>query len=210
VGELGLKGVTIGSNVNNAPLNHARYEPLWARIDQLRLPVFEHPMIPLDQPDMGEFELPLRVGMIFETTLVATRLIYGGIFERYPNFPYVLAHTGGALLVLLERLDNGYRLFPDCRKYINRLPSEYARQLYYDTCAFGPRTLMLARDIVGADRLLFGTDDPYLDVDASHVTSLPIPEHEKAAILGGNAARLLGMDLVSPRQADDPLGLQSR
>jgi aminocarboxymuconate-semialdehyde decarboxylase len=191
--ELGLKGVAIGSGVDQQPLNHPRYDPLWARLDALAFPVFEHPVVPLDQADMGEFELPLRVGMIFETTLVATRLIYGGIFERYPNFPYVLAHTGGALLIMLERLDNGYRLFPDCRKYINRPPSDYARRLYYDTCAFGSKTLMLARDIVGVDRLLFGTDDPYLDVDTRHVRQLPLPEAEMADILGGNAARILGL-----------------
>ena len=66
---------------------------------KLRLPVFEHPMFPKDTSEMGEFELPLRVGMIFDTTLVAARLIYAGVFERYPDFPYVLAHTGGALVM---------------------------------------------------------------------------------------------------------------
>ena len=109
-----------------------------------RLPVFEHPMFPADTSQMGEFELPLRVGLIFDTTLVAARLIYGGVFERYPNFPYIMAHTGGALLMMLERLDNGYRLFPDCRKYITKLPSHYGKRFYYDTCAFGESALMLA------------------------------------------------------------------
>ena len=150
VGELGLKGVAIGSNIGGPPLNDPRFEPLWAKIDDMRLPVFEHPMFPKDTSELGEFELPLRVGLIFDTTLVATRLIYSGVFERYPHFPYILAHTGGALIMLLERLDNGYRLFPDCRKYINRLPSEYAKRLFYDTCAFGRSALMLAIDSVGA------------------------------------------------------------
>ena len=58
------------------------------------------------------------MGLIFDTTMAAARLIYSGVFERYPNFPYIMAHTGGALLMLLQRLDNGYRLFPDCRKHI--------------------------------------------------------------------------------------------
>jgi len=193
VRELGMKGVIIGSNVGGPPLNDARYEPIWARIDALRLPVFEHPMFPKDTSEMGEFELPLRVGMIFDTTLVAARLIYSGIFERYPNFPYILAHTGGALLMMLERLDNGYRLFPDCRKYISKPPSEYAKRLYYDTCAFGEAALMLAIRSVGAARLLFGTDDPMIDSDTTHVTRLAISEQEKSAILGDTTARLLGL-----------------
>jgi aminocarboxymuconate-semialdehyde decarboxylase len=193
VGELGMKGVIIGSNINGPPLNDPRFEPLWAKLNALKLPVFEHPMFPRDTSDMGEFELPLRVGMMFDTTLVAARLIYSGVFERYPDFPYILAHTGGALIMLAERLDNGYRLFPDCRKYITKLPSEYVKRLYYDTCAFAEAPLMFALGVVGADRMLFGTDDPFIDADTTHVTRLPIGAAAKAAILGGNAARLLGL-----------------
>ncbi|MDB5965679.1 MAG: hypothetical protein JWQ72_2179 [Polaromonas sp.] len=192
-GELGMRGVMIGSNVAGVQLNDKRFEPLWARVDALRLPVFEHPMFP---PHMGkeEFELPLRLGFVFDTTTCATRLIYSGVFERYPNFPYIMAHTGGALLMLLERLDNGYRLFEDCRKYISRLPSEYAKRLYYDTASFYAPSLMLAHSIVGAEHILFGSDEPMIGADTSLVEGLAIPAADKACILGGNAARLFGFD----------------
>jgi aminocarboxymuconate-semialdehyde decarboxylase len=150
-------------------------------------------MFPKDISDLNEFELPLRVGFVFDTTLVATRLIYSGIFERYPDFPYILAHTGGALLMILERLDNGYRLFPDCRKYINKLPSEYAKHLYYDSCAFGAPALMLAKEAVGSSQILFGTDDPFIGSDDAHVTRLNIPDADKRAILGGNAQKMFGL-----------------
>jgi aminocarboxymuconate-semialdehyde decarboxylase len=194
VGELGMKGVAIGSNVTGPPLNDPHFEPLWAKLDAMSLPVFEHPMFPRDTSEMGEFELPLRVGLIFDTTLVAARLIYGGVFERYPNFPYILAHTGGATILLFERLDNGFRLFPDCRKYISKLPSEYGKRLYYDTCAFGEPALMLALGSVGASQLLFGTDDPFIGADTTHVERLPIAEVAKAKILRGNAASVLGLN----------------
>ena len=204
VGELGMKGVIVGSNVGGPPLNDPIYEPLWSRINELRLPVFEHPMFPRDTSDLGEFELPLRVGLIADTTLVATRLIYAGIFERYPDFPYIMAHTGGSLLVLLARLDNGYKLFPDCRKYISTLPSVYARRLYYDTCAFDPEVLRLATRLVGSDHLLFGTDDPFIDSDTEHVRALSLPAADEAAILGGNVVRLLGLSDGSLRASATP------
>ncbi|MFZ0424975.1 MAG: amidohydrolase family protein [Xanthobacteraceae bacterium] len=193
VDELGLSGVAIGSNIGGVALNDARFEPLWAKINALKLPVVEHPVFPRDTSDMGEFELPLRVGLMFDTTLMAARMIYAGIFERYPDFPFVLAHTGAALIMLMERLDNGFRLFPDCRKYIDRLPSEYGKRLYYDSCAFGEKALMFAIDAVGVSQILFGTDDPFIGSDTAHVTRLPISVADKAAILGGNAARLFGL-----------------
>src|SRR5580692_10401799 len=134
ISELDMKGVIIGSNIDGLQLDDPKFHPIWARINELRLPVFEHPMFPNNSAGLEGFELPLRLGLIFDTTLCAT------------------------LLITLARLDNGYRLFPDCRRYINKLPSEYAKRLYYDTTAFDEKALSFALNVVGPERLLFGTD----------------------------------------------------
>jgi aminocarboxymuconate-semialdehyde decarboxylase len=106
INELDMKGVIIGSNIDGLQLDNPKFDPILARINELRLPVFERPMFPNNSAGFEGFELPLRLGLIFDTTLAATRLIYSGIFERYPDFPYIMAHTGGALLMALARLDN--------------------------------------------------------------------------------------------------------
>lgn len=191
--ELGLVGVAIGSNFGGKPMNHPDLEPIWKAINRRRIPVVEHPMLPLGSDHMDEFELPLRVGFVYDTTTAVARMIYAGVFERYPDFPFIIAHTGGALLTLLERLDNGYRLFPDCRKYISKLPSEYARRLYYDTCSFYGPALEMARSIVGAEHLLWGADDPFIGADTEYVRNLSFSDAEKNLVLGGNAIRIFGL-----------------
>jgi aminocarboxymuconate-semialdehyde decarboxylase len=193
IDELGLIGVSMGSNIGGKPLNHPDLEPVWKEINRRRLPVIEHPMLPLGSDHMDEFELPLRVGFVYDTTTAIARMIYAGIFERYPEFPFIIAHTGGALLGLLERLDNGYRLFPDCRKHISSMPSVYARNLYYDTCSFFGPSLKMARDIVGVEHLLWGADDPFIGAAPGYLDSAGFTSQEKAMVLAGNAARIFNL-----------------
>lgn len=186
-----IVGITIGSNLDGLPLSSPLLEPLWARLNELRMPVFEHPMIPTFAAAMDEFTLPMRVGFLYDTSLAMCRMIYAGVFERHPDMPFIVAHTGACFVDLMERLDNGFRHYPDCRQHISRLPSEYARGLYYDTCSFFTPLIMLAHDYFGGDRLLFGTDYPFIDKGTEHVRALPLADDGKQAILGDNARRLL-------------------
>ena len=193
IGELGMKGIAIGSNIDGMALDDARMEPLWARLSERRTPVFVHPMFPTYTEALPGYELPLRLGFPFDTTTAATRMIYGGVLERHPDLVIILAHTGGALVPLIERLDNGYRLFPECRRFINQLPSVYAKRLYFDTASFSAPMIGMARDFAGADHVLFGTDAPYITQDTAHVRNTPLGGADQEAILGGNARRLLGL-----------------
>ncbi|MYM34363.1 amidohydrolase family protein [Duganella sp. FT94W] len=184
-------GITIGSNIDGMALSDPALEPIWARLNELRLPVFEHPMVPVFGDAMDEFALTVRVGFMLDTSLAMARMIYAGVFERYPDFPFIVGHTGNAFLGLLERLDNGFRNYAECQQHITRLPSEFAKKFYYDTCSFYTPAIMMAREIVGNDRLLFGTDYPFIDRGAEHVEALPLAKEDIDLILGGNARRLL-------------------
>lgn len=186
-------GVSVGSNIGGMPLNDVRLEPIWAELNRRRTPVFEHPMHAVFADRMPEFEMPIRIGFMMDTALALTRMLYGGVFERYPDFPFICAHAGGGVLTLLERLDNGYRIYPDCSAHISKPPSEHARRLYYDTCVFYLPALEMTRAVVGDSRMLFGTDYPFIDYDTEHVRAMDLAPDALAGVLGGNLAKLLGL-----------------
>lgn len=189
----GIVGLALGSNLNGTALSDPILEPLWKRLDETRFPVIEHPMVPTFSDVMDEFALTVRVGFMYDTSLALARMIYAGVFERYPNFPFVVAHTGAAFCSLLERLDNGYRNYADCSKHISKLPSEFAKNFWFDSCSFFPPFIEMVTDIVGVDRMMFGTDYPFIDRNSEHVEELKFNADEKSKILGGNAKQLFGL-----------------
>lgn len=196
--QLGLPGAMLFGNVNGVPLNDARFRPLYEAADALGAVLMIHPTHPLGVEAMQEFWLMPLVGFLMDTTLAAARLVFSGVPERFPRIRWVLAHLGGAIPYMAERLDRGFRAFPDCRAHIARPPSEYLRQFYYDTVNFDPRALELAVAFAGADHILAGSDYAHqigsLTRMRESIESLPLPAAAKAAILGGNARRLLGWD----------------
>jgi aminocarboxymuconate-semialdehyde decarboxylase len=144
---------------------------------------------------MTEFWLMPLVGFLFDTTLAAAQLVFSGVVERFPRIRWVLGHLGGAIPYMAERLDRGYEAFPECRQNIRQPPSVYLKRFYYDTVNFDPGALRLAIEFAGAGQILAGSDYPHrigslrsmLDV----LRSLDLTAEHRAAILGGNAARLL-------------------
>jgi aminocarboxymuconate-semialdehyde decarboxylase len=192
----GIVGIGVGSNFDGVALDDLRLEPVWARISELGLPVSEHPMLPTFASHMPGYALPIRVGFPFDTTLCVTRMLYGGVFERHKDLKFIVAHTGSALLGLLERLDHGFQLFHECREHISEPPSVFARRnLYYDTCAFSKQFIEMAVDYIGEDRFLFGTDYPFIISDPSYIEALDLPDGQKRKIFGDNARRLFAKRL---------------
>ena len=182
-----VAGIAIGSNVSGVPLSDERFEPVWEKINKYRIPVVEHPLHPTFAGDIQDRNLSVVLGFWFDTQLCVTRMILNGVFERYPDFPFIVAHTGGGVISAIDRLDWAT---PRWAKNLKNPASHYAKRLYYDTCAVYAPTLMEAHNAIGADHLMFGTDYPYIDIDFAHVNELPIAAAEKTAINGDTAAKV--------------------
>jgi aminocarboxymuconate-semialdehyde decarboxylase len=195
--DLGMAGAMVFSNVNHVALSDERYEPLWKKADELDAVIYIHPTDPLGVDAMLDYWLMPLVGFLFDTTLAASKLVFSGTVARHPRIRWVLTHMGGAIPYLAERLDRGYRAFADCRRHIDRPPSEYLREFYYDTVNFSPPAIRLALDFAGPDRILAGSDYPHqigsIPLMLDTIRGLDVDESVKARILGGNAARLLGL-----------------
>jgi aminocarboxymuconate-semialdehyde decarboxylase len=191
--ELGMRGAMVFSNVNHVALSDSRYEPLWRQADDLGAVIYIHPTDPAGVNAMLDYWLMPLVGFLFDTTLAAAGLVFSGVAERYPRIRWVLTHMGGAIPYLSERLDRGWRVFADCRRHINRPPSEYLRTFYYDTVNFNAAALRLALDFAGADRLLAGSDYPH------QLGSLPLMFEtiEKAGLTAEAQEKILGRNALS-------------
>jgi len=193
--ELRLQGVVLLSNIRGRALADPAYRPFFAECDRRKVCVFVHPMIPAAAEPFGEYVLGPIVGFPFDTTLAVARLCYAGVFKELPNIRWLIAHAGGAIPYLLERLDSGWRDFAECRANIDEPPSTYLRRLYYDTVTFSPNNLRLLRDVVGTDHMAMGSDYPHLlgsiDKAISSIEGLDWDAREKERVFSGTALALL-------------------
>jgi aminocarboxymuconate-semialdehyde decarboxylase len=196
--QLGFCGAMVFSNINGIALSDERFLPVWEMANDLGAVIHIHPTSPLGVEAMKDYWLMPLVGFPLDTTLAAASLVFSGVVKRFPNIKWILAHLGGAIPYLVERLDRGFHAFKECRAHIDRPPSEYLRELYYDSVNFDVRSLQLAIDFAGVDHILAGSDYPHqigsLPKMFESIAALDISDTDRAAILGGNAERLLVRD----------------
>jgi aminocarboxymuconate-semialdehyde decarboxylase len=194
VEELHLPGAMLFSNVNGVALADERFWPLYEAADAYGAVLHIHPTSPVGVEAMTQYWLMPLVGFLMDTTLAAAHLVFSGVGERFPNIKWVLSHLGGAVPYMAERFDRGFHAFKDCRRNIDRPPSDYLRRWYYDTVNFDPNALRLAVAFAGADRILAGSDYPHqIGSIPSMLTSLRrlgLSETDTVRILGGNATGL--------------------
>jgi aminocarboxymuconate-semialdehyde decarboxylase len=200
---LGLRGAMIDPNALGRPLGDRAFDPFWRAAAELGAPVVLHPFLLEAVERFGRHYLHNLVGYPFETTLAAASLILGGTLDRFPALEIVLVHGGGFLPYHVGRLDRGHAARPECRADGAAVPSAYLRRFSYDTLVQSPPALAYLVDVVGADRVLLGSDHPFWLGDPEPVRSVRaagLAAAAQAAILGDNAARLFRLEAArAPR-----------
>jgi aminocarboxymuconate-semialdehyde decarboxylase len=195
IDELKMNGVILLSNIGGKALTSPEYRPFFAEANRMKLCILLHPMLPANTDPFREYVLGPIVGFMFDTTLAVARMCYDGMFKDFPEIRWIVAHLGGAVPYLMERMDNGWRDFVECRAKIDELPCTYLTRLYYDTVNFNPHMLMMVRNMIGTDRMVMGSDYPHLlgsiDRAVSSIESLEIPDEEKRRIFEGTALSIL-------------------
>jgi aminocarboxymuconate-semialdehyde decarboxylase len=196
--QLLFPGAMVFSNINGLALSDERFWPVWEVANDLGAVIHIHPTSPVGVEAMKDYWLMPLVGFPLDTTLAAASLVFSGVVRRFPRIRWVLGHLGGAIPYLVERLDRGFHAFRECRANIDRPPSAYLKDFYYDSVNFDVRALRLAIEFAGADHVLAGSDYPHqigsLRKMLDSIAALPIASEDRAAILGGNTARLLNLD----------------
>jgi len=199
VTELGLKGAELDTIVNGANWDEPRFLPLFKAAESLGAVLFFHP-----QPQhnfmterASAHGLSNSLGVIVEDAIVVAVLILGGILEACPNLKACIAHGGGPACYAMGRIDRGWQGTPVERRMIPRAPSSYQRQLFYDTVVGNEAALRFLLDQVGADRVVLGSDWPFVPWHPSPVTWLQglelVTAEEKDKILWQNLESLLGL-----------------
>jgi aminocarboxymuconate-semialdehyde decarboxylase len=195
INELKLNGVILLSNIGGKPLTSPAYRPFFAEANRMKLCIFLHPMLPAQSDAFREYVLGPIIGFPFDTSLAVARMCYDGMLAEFPDIRWIIGHLGGAVPYLMERMDNGFRDFPECRAKIDQRPSVYLKRLYYDTVSFSQHTLMMVRNMVGADHMVMGSDYPHLlgsiDRAVSSIEGLEIREEEKEGIFSTTALKIL-------------------
>lgn len=198
VHDLGLVGAMLFSNLNGRPLDDERFHPIYEAAEDLGASLLVHPIAPPSLDNLNELRLVAVLGFPLEMTIAATRLILAGTLDRYPNLTIILSQLAGALPMLAERVERGIQIYPELMDRLEHPLDHYLRRFYYDTVPYGRRGTPLLYDIAGPDRILVASDHPHqigsLDDCATVIHEMDISDSEKAAMLGGNARRIFGIN----------------
>src|SRR5438270_2187272 len=201
VKQLGLRGALIGGSVNGEELSDPKFHPFWAKAEQLGALIFIHPQGTAEVNATGRFKgngvLDNVIGNPLETTIALSHLIFEGTLDAFPGLKICAAHAGGYLPSYTARSDQGCVTFPArCTKTLAKKPTEYLRQLYYDSLVFTPEALRHLVAETGADRIVMGTDYPFpwTQTSVDHILHTPgLSDADRVAILGGTAEKLLAI-----------------
>ena len=189
----GMRGVYMATNVNNKDLDDPMFEPIWTRIEDLDVPVFLHPVETVGGERLHSFHFSNLLGTPFDTAVAACHLIFGGVLDRHPKLRICLSHGGGALPMVIGRVEHGWQVHPEIR-HTAQPPSAYLQRFTYDTIVHSRSIMEFVIKEVGAERVMIGSDYCYsmgYDRPVEFLAQIDISTSQRKMILGGTAARLL-------------------
>jgi len=195
INQLGFKGIQLFSNTNQKVLDSPEFMPVYRHVATLGVPMNMHPTVPLNMVGMDQPPLVPGMGFIFDTSLATIRLIQRGLFDQAPDMKLIVPHVGGILPYLRGRIERGVDAAPPAAGLprLARPAKEYLDMIYVDTVAHSIEALDYCYRMVGAERLLYGTDHPfanYIPVSGL-VEQLDCSDADREMIYHGNAERLL-------------------
>jgi aminocarboxymuconate-semialdehyde decarboxylase len=199
VKKLGLRGVEINPSVNGLDLTDVKLnlENFFRKAEELNIVVFMHPVGYTQGERLMDHYFNNVIGNPLETTVAASHLIFDGVMERHPRLKVVLPHAGGYLAHYWARMDHAWKARPDCRTVLKKKPSSSLEKFYFDTITFDPTMLKQLIERFGANHVLLGTDYPYdmgVEDPVGFINKVSkLSSKDKNRIMGGNAARLLGI-----------------
>ena len=201
VKKLNLRGAAIGGSVGDDEFANAKFNPVWAKAEELGVLLFIHPAgVPvLNSRLKGNGVLENVIGNPLDTTIALSHLIFQGTLDKYPGLKLCAAHGGGYLASYADRSDHGCLTFPErCDKNVvlKKKPTEYLKQIYFDSLIFGNEALRHLAAQVGVGQIVLGTDYPFpwQDKGVDHILNAPAFNNaQRIAMLGGTASKLLGI-----------------
>ena len=196
---LGFKGAELDTVVNGKNWDEPEFLPLFRAAEEMGAVLFYHPQPNnnLVMEQFPKFAMGNSFGVPLEDTLVVAALIFGGILEKCPDLKVCVAHGGGPACFGMGRMDRGWQVRSEARVNIEHPPSYYQRNIYYDCITMNERALRFLIDTVGIDRVVLGSDWPYVTWDPSPVAWInsleSLNQAEKEQILWKNLEALLGI-----------------
>jgi aminocarboxymuconate-semialdehyde decarboxylase len=197
--KLGFRAIEIGSNINGRPPGALEFAPFFAACAEKGVAVFVHALKPAGAERLvGPAKLLPALAYPTEVGLAAASVLTSNLMARHPGLRMAFSHGGGTLAMLLPRLEQARKVFPELFEAMPVSPSEQARRLYYDTLVFDPATLNQLVERFGASQLMIGTDYPFAFHDARPVESIAAAIADpgvRAQLTTHNAARFLALGI---------------
>lgn len=188
----GFVGILLYTNLTGAWCDELQFQWLYARAEELGLPILLHPSKPMTTGQVKGYELTSTLGNMFENTIALARVIASGLLDKHPKLKLVCPHLGGTLPYICGRMDHQLHALKRGPQNLKHKPSEYLRSIYMDIVSPLPEAMRFALDFTGPDKLLFSSDHPWVQPTEilDPLRSLKLPAATEAKILHSNAQTL--------------------